>query len=1174
MRKQIPVLLSILFLSSLAMGEKAYRPDKDGYLRDWLVAGPFPSEPGEIQPEGFDRDFLTAIGGEDGARPFAGLKISNVVFPADKGKLVARVGATNAWGYNQDKAIDVEWKELHWKDDSPIIKLDDVSKDFADHIVIYLCAYVYCPDDRKAQVRLGSDDDYKLWVNGKFVGQKAINRGPKIDDEILPVELCKGLNTVLMKVCERAAGTAAVLRFTDEKGNPMTDLKIEQELPEHRYKAACKNIQRVDAVDDGLFAQLDMQDPPFFTGETKLEVRLGCEKSVSADVTIQFGPKDGPAVWTETKTVPLELTNAWEFEKGFSIDNPGPYVLSIEAKGIGTIERPFDVFGSERLREEKRKLTKRVENLKEQLEKQSARLKQLQTKLAAQKRAVAEQYKKMASLYTAHRNRKIEEFGPAARSIDKPFTPIPNLRAKLCMNGDFWEIVPAKNTDQSTFDENTIPTEGWESITVPTFGIERYFRYRWWPVKTGTEFRYAPGDKALDKDAACGFAINPGRENGAMFLRTHLNLPKDWTSRRVLFSAGLAEDKIKIWANGKLLHEGMYDWMMPLETDITAGMQPGENSLVVYTGRARRVSEETWGLQDDVYLKSVPNVYVEDCWVIPHWRQATIETRTRITNTTDQPQKLILNQQAVLKGRVRRDFGDATVDIPANSAIEIKQDKPWSDPELWDVGSPVLYQLVSTLRRDGKPVDQHFQRFGYREFWKSKFDYWLNGRRFFIQGEVCSSLPSATRQYYTLFFTLLRDLCNINTIRAHVDYPQNLYADVCDELGMLFIPNMYPSLGGMPKEIGPDDIADFQKSKVHEENLQHYTAWVRWLRNHPSVVIYATDNEVFTQAWPKPWDDDIRSDRAAALYEPFVLSLDPTRLVTRDGDQGTWGKLGAWQQDPPAQIANYHYPEFENLTYVHNWQSAFEKPVLYGETLYCSYGAWDNWIGAIPSQVAKKANRVRQFIGLYRELEVSGWVGMGPGHDGFIELKSGGTPFDAMPEPKTPEERMEWYRQGKVWLGARLRWPAQSGPGFKQEFGTGPNRVYGQTAINWYVPEYPVCVPNAVNRAYKETARPVPEAPKTRAPEVIFRITKGGAPMPGAMVFLKPLVGQGTESIGVRADTAGKAWFVLQEPGTYELSVDGTDFKKTVEIRELPNDIKAGLDYMPHVDIEINLRKS
>ncbi len=1174
------ILVLIILTTANSNGQTVYSTDNEGFIRDWLVAGPFPSELETPKPLGYDTDFLTGIGGESEAKPYAGLVIRGVVFRADKGKLVAKVGATNAWGYIEDKTIDVVWKEIHNKDTSPIIKLDNLHKEFVDYYASYLAAYVESPDERDIQIRLGSDDGFKLWVNGTPAGEFVGCRPPRVDDNMIKAHLLKGMNRILLKVVDLTSNSSAVLRLTDGKVKPAAGLKVYLELPEHRYRVQCKNIGRVDGVDGKIFGTILIGNFPFFTGENILDVRLGCAEAVQANVAVRIKGPDGKIIWEQTSTTGLKLAEAWFLKKTVTLASAGRYditvvVTSPQGISMGTLTKGFDLVDFAQLKEQNKELQKKIHSQKNQINRLTAHLQKLQSTLKQKKAAVGQGYERMAQKYAGERNKLIAQYGPSAKSIDLPFPAADTLRSTLCINGDLWEIAPARSTGRSSVDESYIPTTGWEPITVPTFGIEYYFRGRMWPMKGGEKMQYAPASQALDTQRACGFTINEGRENNAMYLRTRFTLPKDWSGRRVLICADRAEYKIKIWLNGTLVSEGLYGWTVPLQVDLTKYVKPGVNTLMVYAGRGwlygEGQSEETWGLQGDVYLKSVPDVYIDDVWVIPHWRTATLETRTSIINATDQPQKVSLSQKAILNGRIRREFGETMVEVPANATFEVKQEKPWSDPECWDVGKPVLYRLASTLIRNGTPLDQHFQRFGYREFWKSKFDYWLNGKRFFIQGEIfCGtpSLPSFTRQYFTLFFTLLRNTANTNTIRIHSDFTHSLYAAVCDELGMLFIPNMHPVISGLPEKIGPGDVEAFKKSKSHALNVRRYTNWIKWLRNHPSIVIYSTDNEVFTQAVGKPWDGSIRNDRIAAMYEPLVKSLDPSRLVTRDGDQGTWGRMGAWQQNPPAEIANYHYPEFDSIHCVHDWQSVYEKPVLYGETLYCSYGAWDNYIGAIPSQVLRSAGQAREYLSLYRDLEVSGWVGMGVGHNGFMELKPGGTPFDAMPKPK-PAEINTWYAQGKLFPDMRLRWPSQSGPGCKQEFGTSPNGCYGNTAVNWYVPGYPVCVLNAVNKAYKECTLPMPDAPKTRTPEIIYQIMKNGKPMSGAMVFLTPLNGQGTEPIGVRCDKEGKAWFVLNEPGEYLLTVEGTTIREKVNISSLPNDLKPGLNYMPQVKIEI-----
>jgi hypothetical protein len=347
---------------------------------------------------------------------------------------------------------------------------------------------------------------------------------------------------------------------------------------------------------------------------------------------------------------------------------------------------------------------------------------------------------------------------------------------------------------------------------------------------------------------------------------------------------------------------------------------------------------------------------------------------------------------------------------------------------------------------------------------------------------------------------------------------------------------------------------------------------VRWLRNHPSVVIYSTDNEIFTQAWdtPEKLETNIRNDRLGAVYGQYVKQLDPTRLVTRDGDEGTWGKTGKWEEDPPAEIANYHYPDFNVADLVENWESTYEKPVLYGETLYCAYGAWDGWIDAIPSQVAAKARRCREVLSLYRDLEVSGWVGMGPGLDCFTELKDDGSgnPWGVSPAVVSEHKASGSVAEPRHYPYFPIGWPSLSGAGLKPEFHQFKS-VYGYGSVNAYFGDRPAAVPNAVDAAYKDSTHPMPSLSRKRPTEALVTVTQGGEPLGLAVVRLEPAAGQATTPICVRTDRRGQAWFVLDEPGAYEARVQGVDHAWTIEVPEVPFELKAGFDYLPRISLEV-----
>ena len=92
--------------------------------------------------------------------------------------------------------------------------------------VSYAWATVTSPDEREVQLRFGSDDQAKVWFNGKEVFAYPQFRWAVVDEDILPVTLKAGKNTILVKVCNEERSWGFYLRVTDADGKPVEDLKI------------------------------------------------------------------------------------------------------------------------------------------------------------------------------------------------------------------------------------------------------------------------------------------------------------------------------------------------------------------------------------------------------------------------------------------------------------------------------------------------------------------------------------------------------------------------------------------------------------------------------------------------------------------------------------------------------------------------------------------------------------------------------------------------------------------------------------------------------------------------------------------------------------------------------------------------------------------------------------
>jgi hypothetical protein len=81
---------------------------------------------------------------------------------------------------------------------------------------------------RTVQVRLGSEDSWKVWANGKFLfGREEYHRAAEIDQFRLPLELKPGRNIILVKCLQNeqtedwANDWQFQLRVTDAEGTPV-----------------------------------------------------------------------------------------------------------------------------------------------------------------------------------------------------------------------------------------------------------------------------------------------------------------------------------------------------------------------------------------------------------------------------------------------------------------------------------------------------------------------------------------------------------------------------------------------------------------------------------------------------------------------------------------------------------------------------------------------------------------------------------------------------------------------------------------------------------------------------------------------------------------------------------------------------------------------------------------
>ena len=118
----------------------------------------------------------------------------------------------------------VGWKKRADDTFDGFVDLDKIFGGKVNWATAYAWAAVTAPDEREAQIRIGSDDQAKVWLNGEEVFTYSESCSATIDQNVIPVTLKAGENSILVKSCDEIGFWGFYLRLTDTDGKPFTDL--------------------------------------------------------------------------------------------------------------------------------------------------------------------------------------------------------------------------------------------------------------------------------------------------------------------------------------------------------------------------------------------------------------------------------------------------------------------------------------------------------------------------------------------------------------------------------------------------------------------------------------------------------------------------------------------------------------------------------------------------------------------------------------------------------------------------------------------------------------------------------------------------------------------------------------------------------------------------------------
>ncbi len=455
-----------------------------------------------------------------------------------------------------------------------------------------------------------------------------------------------------------------------------------------------------------------------------------------------------------------------------------------------------------------------------------------------------------------------------------------------------------------------VDESGWELVTLPhDWGIKGPFREEL-PNETGK----LPW-------------------HGIGWYRKSFETPELGPGERLLIEFEGAMSHPQVWVNGQRVGEWLYGYNSFI-VDATPALQAGDNTLAVRLYNPLKSSR--WypggGLYRDVWLLRKPAVCVEEWSTFIRTPEVTAERaelviKTAVRNGLDSEREATVRHSILTPdGAVMASVEAASMVLAAGQSEEVCVQLKISDPQLWDIESPVLHTCRTEALVDGQRIDVQDTPFGIRSIeWTAGDGFHLNGRRVQLNG-VCQhhdlgALGAAfNRRAAERQLEILKEM-GCNAIRMAHNPPAPALLDLCDQMGFLVVNELFDIWAISKAE---DDYAR-HFDEWHERDVRN---WVCRDRNHPSIIAWSLGNEILEQE-----DLPGNHDRARRLVE-LTHQYDRTRPTTVGMNNGASLENGFARI---FDLAGYNYKAVLDKTpnYQTHLDNYPELPLFGAETASC-----------------------------------------------------------------------------------------------------------------------------------------------------------------------------------------------------------------------------------------------
>lgn len=384
------------------------------------------------------------------------------------------------------------------------------------------------------------------------------------------------------------------------------------------------------------------------------------------------------------------------------------------------------------------------------------------------------------------------------------------------------------------------------------------------------------------ESALSGVGKTVGKDS-ILWYKTTFTIPAAMKGKNILLHFGAVDWQTQVSVNGKKIgtHEGGYD---PFSFNITSAIKKGSQQLEVRVwdptddgpqprGKQVKNPEGIWytpvtGIWQTVWLEAVSETYIASTKQTPDIDKQTLSVTANVQNVQNGDMIKISAWDGTNK------VAEQTTGANTQAALTV------SNPKLWSPDNPFLYDLIVSVVRNNKVVDEVKSYFAMRKtsiatdakgiqrmMLNNKFvfqfgpldqGWWPDGLYTAPTDEALKSDIEKTKEM------------GFNMIRKHIKVEPARWYNYCDKLGMLVWQDMPSGDLGNHWENRPGVIdRATDKDRTPESENYYRKEWnviIDALHNYPCIVVWIPFNE----AWGQFKTVEITN---------WTMQKDPSRLV-------------------------------------------------------------------------------------------------------------------------------------------------------------------------------------------------------------------------------------------------------------------------------------------------------